>query len=771
MGSMVISPFISNFQKLEGVNLLNSLTNVNGKSFAAYNYDKPLRQINIFFGTNGSGKSSLSGWLARCEPDSSRLFDTQYVNSRIRTRDKIEGVQILVGRQVSQDTEIEVARRRIKELGDDLVGLHTQQDQKRALLVSNIEQAFSAGRKQFDTTRIKQKQNLKQDPVKALGFWMDEIHPHGGLQVDNSQQLEERQQALETQRAALPTKLDDTQLEILANLQGLLQTPVTVPSEITGDNLRIWLEEGMKLHDMSAHDEVCQFCGNRFDATETASQIHHRLDQEHSKTLSSLRHSSEALQQTREIADKLKQILGEDDSGACREIIDMTKQLDVLIDRKRENTLLVLDGAADLPAKLHGMNKQIDDTSTSIAQQLHEAQRMLDNIESMAKSWIGSRLKEDGSSSQLASGISTDAKQIGDLEKQRQHEEAKLHDLESKDSQLQPFAAVVNRVFAGAGIRFKLAVSMDGRSYALTSVDDHGTITASDLSEGEIRLLGFLHFYYSLFTRYDSTNKTFDPSVKTIILDDPITSLDTDNRFYIIEQINSLIDDVIDSAPDRQMFLLTNSEYDFHSFAYHTDKQKTLRSIIYKSMQGDSMIREVTRTEFKNYSDYYKSEFQEIIQFAVRSPDRVQDEPACIQYGNKMRFVFESHARTHYNIEDTTAKALTEIKRCYGFPDSWNMKVSRSLDIINALSHGMSWTNAGSSRQSIREVQQAIRCMVSVLNNKDHQHVLAMWPQGCDQALLGAWANNIAQKTTLSKSTVSDKQGEPAGQEILTPQN
>ncbi|PNZ23715.1 GTP-binding protein, partial [Staphylococcus succinus subsp. succinus] len=43
--------------------MLNKLENVSYKSFDNYTSNDNLTKVNIFFGRNGSGKSSLSEWL------------------------------------------------------------------------------------------------------------------------------------------------------------------------------------------------------------------------------------------------------------------------------------------------------------------------------------------------------------------------------------------------------------------------------------------------------------------------------------------------------------------------------------------------------------------------------------------------------------------------------------------------------------------------------------------------------------------------------------
>lgn len=47
--------------------------------------------------------------------------------------------------------------------------------------------------------------------------------------------------------------------------------------------------------------------------------------------------------------------------------------------------------------------------------------------------------------------------------------------------------------------------------------------------KANVNSLAFLHFYCDIFDEINSS----DNSIKQVIIDDPITSLDSDNRYYL----------------------------------------------------------------------------------------------------------------------------------------------------------------------------------------------------------------------------------------------
>ena len=110
-----------------------------------------------------------------------------------------------------------------------------------------------------------------------------------------------------------------------------------------------------------------------------------------------------------------------------------------------------------------------------------------------------------------------------------------------------------------------------------------------------MRLLAFMHFYYSLFLSLSDNDYNFRPDLKTIIIDDPITSLDADNRYVLTNAINIVIAKLYDGNKDIQLFIFTHSSMDFHDFSYRFSNFIG-QFIISKDIKGNINGREVSIT-------------------------------------------------------------------------------------------------------------------------------------------------------------------------------
>ena len=141
------------------------------------------------------------------------------------------------------------------------------------------------------------------------------------------------------------------------------------------------------------------------------------------------------------------------------------------------------------------------------------------------------------------------------------------------------------------GFGFELRIDAENSNYTVWHNTDNIQLSLSQLSEGERRFIAFIHFYYDLFK---VPEEKIADGVSTVIIDDPITGLDSDNRFYLTELINGFIKFAIKSKV--QVVVLTHSSQDFQNFAYGSGKDTKWFRIV-KDEQGKSSVESVSQEE------------------------------------------------------------------------------------------------------------------------------------------------------------------------------
>lgn len=132
-------------------------------------------------------------------------------------------------------------------------------------------------------------------------------------------------------------------------------------------------------------------------------------------------------------------------------------------------------------------------------------------------------------------------------------------ELEKQRVSIRPTIDKINGILKKFGFtNFRLQVSLNESQYRIVRMD--GSLANETLSEGETNFITFLYFYFLL----DGSNDvTISPGEKVIVIDDPVSSLDS-NVLYIV---STLISDICknkilkDSTDFSQLLFFTHNVY------------------------------------------------------------------------------------------------------------------------------------------------------------------------------------------------------------------
>ncbi|MBZ5984136.1 AAA family ATPase [Leuconostoc gelidum subsp. gasicomitatum] len=690
--------------------MIKNIEHINSKSFDNYSSDEKFNLTNIVFGTNGSGKTALSIWLKKELPDNTRLFNSDYVEQNIVAVNEISGVKLTVGKaavNVEENIErVKFANDQIKSQG---IQINKDYEAVKKELFQILNTTLQHARQQFELTKnIKQKQKAADDPVNAINQWFNDINDTLP-KIGSSKELEQEKQLLERRFQNLNTIFNYKQ-EKYDWIKKSLEQPVMVPSNVVSQQIAQWIKSGTHLHNMSSKEEVCQFCGNIFDASNISKIIQEKTSSEHAILTQSLTNFLQELDTARNKVTHLPEGFQSED------IINTISNIKNLVNQKIENSNQNIKIDLSLIQTITQFDSMLSTNKNELSLKLRNINRQLNEVELVAKSWIGSQLKNNATIESLENKLYFFSSKIKELRKIYKSNEKWISEQQVSNSSLKPFRDLVNHEFDLLGLDFKIEILEDNAHYLIKHKNLDIVITTTNLSEGECRLLGFLHFYYDLF---DSVDETISSDTSLILIDDPITSMDSDNRYYLTELINDFIKKSIELTV--QLFIFTHSSLDFHNFGYSNKSQISFWKVR-KNVQRESEILHLKSEDIQNYSDYYQANFKDVYEFASLGRTNLPD--GFIQFGNKARLVLESHARTHYKLEYATSTVIKKIQEYYDVPDSKYDSLKHSLDIINSLSHGM--TFADEYTLSAREVQQSVRFMLSMLYNKDPFHVKQM---------------------------------------------
>ncbi|WP_161978458.1 AAA family ATPase [Streptococcus sp. S784/96/1] len=724
--------------------MIKNFNSITSKSFINYSNDEPLEKVNIMFGMNGSGKSSLSAWIRNVNPEHTRVFDTSYVDQNIRITDshEIDGVKITVGeKEIDFSDQID----RLENANQNMQAVNNKlKEQKNSLekeLFGLMDNTLKEVKQAFIGVKINQKSNAKTKPLQALEAWRKESsNSVEKTSAVSSQDLENQKAKLENELEIVQPLLGYFTDDMFISLNKYLSKPIPTPEKSYSNNLLGWIEEGLNVHNLlnevSSENKQCEFCGNAFNSRQVMDEITKKLDSEYSaliKTLDIFEKSLEGVS----LSDKLVKKV---DNTELIENFNRSKQeLKSIVEKKRGNTLDSLQVSDELITRFRCIDIKLKELKKQFEEELEIINDSLNTLEHVAKYQIGNKLSDNKRVDFVEKQLKLTDKIISNNNLALDKNNEKITEWKNTKSDYNAFKNLVNSEFQKLGFEFKLEIIETGFGYKLSHSNPLVNLKVKDLSEGERRFLAFLHFYYDLFESINEDGGFIDSTIKTIVIDDPITSFDADNRIYLIERINHFISKI--QSDNVQLFVLTHSSYDFHNFGYNAGSYKKMWRIL-KGTDGHSYIQNLKADELKNFSDYYKSIFLEVADFALLNKTKIQECVNPYTFGNKMRLILESNARSNYNIENVTSKSISNLITYYQVEKVDEKPFEDAVNLINSLSHGRSYYDESLNQITPKQIQKAIRFILKVFGNKDINHLKIMTNNKIRQLEIDNWFQN-----------------------------
>ncbi|WP_205408912.1 AAA family ATPase [Listeria goaensis] len=158
-------------------------------------------------------------------------------------------------------------------------------------------------------------------------------------------------------------------------------------------------------------------------------------------------------------------------------------------------------------------------------------------------------------------GIENLLNKIDNLEREVGENKAEIKELEKSLTSVAPTAIKINEIltkFDFKGFQLQENPNQAG-TYVILRED--GSEAKDSLSEGEYNFITFLYFYYLVYGSHEQTGITQN---KIIVIDDPISSLDSNVLFIVSTLVKNLINHCRHQELEiQQIFLLTHNVY-FH---------------------------------------------------------------------------------------------------------------------------------------------------------------------------------------------------------------
>lgn len=680
--------------------MINEIKNFTLKSFK--NYSTPpnfFKSKNIIFGYNGRGKSSLAeGIIAtylmqESETLSYRYFNRNYVSERLLLNDDdkvINGVKVSFS---ENDADIAKKVEELKLKIRDVEALKNKIDDDRNDLRRIIDKIHDEKK---GNAKINHKQ-IKRTVEQVLEDYENDLEE--ALKVNPSKDFIKKFSAdskrLEEDRDKLRLlTLPILEIDILSKedkdfLVTILNTEYKQTEDIPTNDVIKWLEAGMNFHDDST--KICKFCQGPLNLQDIKDRIKEYQKNDIQKHINRLIPIIDRLNRNLELIDETKLVKNNLnfinlDSNIIDELCECTyvQKLSCMVERLKSKiddmskTYSQKDVISDFEKEVKTKNDYIQ---VAYTQKITELEASINNIDKLAKGCIAIALEESNVGEKLRA-IQKEEEEVNRIQVENQKIQNAIDTLEASQSEYSDFMDFLNEVLESLGIQIKL--SLVENNYYLRHAFEDTDLTINDISEGEKNLLALLYFYFELYN--DNQQKHLKDTIKLIVIDDPISSLDDSNKFYVLEIVKKILTEI-----NTQIFVLTHSWDDFCQLSYGVkrDDGKTGLFEVYKD--GENDFKSSVRSCRCSISPYKKL-FSEIFELSNKSNENLTE---CDIYhaANSMRKVFEeflSFKKVNLLPQRSNQAAIEEIYRnATGRELGHNRKnkLGALLTFINVLSH------------------------------------------------------------------------------------
>ena len=154
--------------------------------------------------------------------------------------------------------------------------------------------------------------------------------------------------------------------------------------------------------------------------------------------------------------------------------------------------------------------------------------------------------------------------------KEKLRKEQEIRELEKGTTSIQPTVDDINAILRSFGfLGFTLAQSERPGFYKIQRTD--GTDAKETLSEGEGSFIAFLYFYHLIKGSASESGTTSD---RVVVFDDPVSSLDSNVLFVVSILIKELFKELRDNDSNiKQIFVLTHNAYFHKEVCFNSRRQ------------------------------------------------------------------------------------------------------------------------------------------------------------------------------------------------------
>ncbi len=650
----------------------------NGASF------KDLNSINFIYGANGSGKTTTSSFLknlaengiedkfanskiAWCNNESLKIevYNKQFKEEQFRNS-QVKGIFTL-GKKTNENLEkIESKKESISKENEKKIKNKeslkkiTQEKEKeeKDFTDSCWEKLYKKFEEDFKETLegFKRKEKFKEKILKEF-----ENDKYNQSEIVGLEKLKEKIEIVfgENQTELVLLECDLTDFDSIENHSIWEQKIVGSGGVAIADLIKKlsnedWVAQG---REYVKDNSICPFCQKETITEEFKKQLESYFDTSYQESTDTIKKMKEDYtNKTAEALERLNEIIKTEQNNSQTKLD--TENLKIIIETLRSkingNQQKMLDKSKEMSRsfKLDSNKNEIDaikDLIKKANEQIANYNEMIKDIEKQKKSckeqtwkFLINEFKSDTQEYNkkycgLEKGINNLEKEISENQEKIKKLENEIKELEKNMVSIKPIVNEINTLLKGYGFtNFGLACTGDEKFYRIQRED--GQLVGETLSEGEVTFITFLYYYH--LTK-GSLKESDISKNKVLVIDDPISSLDSNILFMVSVLVKELMKETMKETMEektniKQVIILTHNTYFYKEITY--DLKRYQGKYSFWIINKDNNISKIKSYKENPIKNSYELLWQEVKQAK-------ENNASWVSLQNVMRRIIEYYFR------------------------------------------------------------------------------------------------------------------------------
>ncbi|GAA9582728.1 AAA family ATPase [Helicobacter pylori] len=624
-----------------------------GESEASF---EDLNSINFIYGANGSGKTTTSSFLKnlaenriedkfanseikwhngeslKIEVYNKQFKEEQFRNSQVKciftlgkkTNENLENIESkkeLIKKENEKKTKNKESSEKLKQ---------EKEKKEKDFTDSCWEKLYKKNEEDFKETLegFKLKKKFKEKILEEF-----KNNEHNEIEIGKLEKLKENIRIVfsKNQTELVPLECNLTDFDSIEN-HSIWEQKIVGSGDVAIADLieklsnEDWVAQGREY--LSKDGNACPFCQQETITEEFKKQLESYFDTSYQKSTDTIKKMKEDYtSRTAEVLERLDEIVKtEQDNLQTKLNTEIFKRIiETLRSKINGNWQKMRDKSKEMSRsfKLESTKnevKEIRDLIDTANQQIANHNEMIKDIKNQKKicverTWkfLVNEFKSDIQEYNkkhcgLEKGIKKFENEINENEKKIKELNNEIGELEKTIVSIKPIANKINALLKEYGFtNFSLACTEDEKSYRIQRED--GQLVGETLSEGEVTFITFLYYYH--LTK-GSLKENDVSKNKVLVIDDPISSLDSNILFIVSVLVKELMKETMKEKTNiKQVIILTHNTYFYKEITYDL-KRYHQGKYSFWIIKKDNNVSKIEKFEENPIKNSYELLWQEV---------------------------------------------------------------------------------------------------------------------------------------------------------------